>query len=294
MRVEGIIHQREVRARGVRKAVVAGLHDGSVEVVGPWYVHESANEDVRPYLKAGRRPTCLDAAAMHGLWVPNSTGVHVYAPRCGPRTDTSELELPPLRTIHRPWYEPAPEYEDVLVHAPVFRTWPDHDPVPDVDVVIAHAARCQSVESVAVLLESALNAKKLTLRRAHELVADLPNRTARALDDLHTDAQSGTETMVRRWFEARGVVVRSQVQIAQVGRVDMLVGTNWIIECDSRQYHTGEEQYAKDRARDLAAMSLGYKVTRLTWSQVVMHWEETEARLEKILRRRDHRRPRRS
>jgi very-short-patch-repair endonuclease len=294
MKLEGIVHQHDVDKRGLREIIDAGREDGSIDVVGRWYVHEGANEDIRPYLAAGRRPTCLDAAAMLGLWVPNDTGVHVYAPRCGPRTDTSELQLPPLRTIHRPQDEDAPEFEDVLVHAPVLRGWPDHDPVPDVDVVIAHAARCQSTESVAVLLESALNSKKLTLARARALVADLPSRMARSLRHLHTDAQSGTETMVRRWFEARGVTVRSQANIPEVGRVDMLVGTNWIIECDSRQYHTGEEQYAKDHARDLAAASRGYRVTRLTWSQVVMQWKQTEARLEKSLRRRDHHRQRRA
>lgn len=291
MRLEGIVHQQDVEQRELRKIIDAGREDGSIDVVGRWYVHESANEDILPYLEAGRRPTCLDAAALLDLWVPNDTGVHVYAPRCGPRTDTSELQLPPLRTIHRPQYEDVPGLEDVIMHAPVLRSWPDHDPVPDVDVVIAHAARCQSTESVAVLLESALNSKILTLARARALVADLPNRLARALGDLHTDAQSGTETMVRRWFQAKGVPIRSQVKISQVGRVDMLVGTNWIIECDSRQYHTGEEQYAKDHARDLAATSLGYKVTRLTWSQIVMHWDQTEEMLERILRRRDHRRP---
>ena len=75
------------------------------------------------------------------------------------------------------------------------------------------------------------------------------------------------------------------------GRVDLKLGQNWIIECDSVQFHDNPRQYHLDRARDLQLQARRYTVTRLTWEQVFLDWERTSELLLTILRRREHRRP---
>ncbi|WP_010550254.1 hypothetical protein [Brachybacterium paraconglomeratum] len=153
------------------------LRSGKIRSVDQWYVTEEAPEDLLALLELGVRPTCLDAAALHGLWIPMAVGVHAYRPR--------RVEAPP--------------------DAPRLR-------------------------------------------------------------------------------------VRSQAQLLPDVRVDLLIGTNWVIECDSRRFHDDPTQYREDRRRGLTLSSRGYRVTRLTWEQVFLDWSRTSAMLLEMLRRRDHRR----
>ena len=125
---------------------------------------------------------------------------------------------------------------------------------------------------------------------AQHLVAGLPVDLARQLRRVRSDAASGTETRVRWWLESMHVAVRSQVQVCRGIRVDLLVGSSWVIECDSRAHHAGDEQYHRDRWRDLTLRAMGYTVTRLSWEQVFLQWEATEQMLRSMLHRREHRR----
>ncbi|WP_246954506.1 DUF559 domain-containing protein [Brachybacterium sp. Marseille-Q7125] len=157
-------------------------------------------------------------------------------------------------------------------------------------MTLQHAARCQSLVYAAILIESALEQGALRRAELHQVLEPLPGRLRESLSRVRSDAQSGTETAVRWWLEQRGVPVRSQVQILRGVRVDLLVGNTWVIECDSRQFHDDPLQYQRDRERDLALAARGYRVTRLTWEQVFITWENTTQMLQEILRRREHRR----
>ncbi|MCG7308755.1 endonuclease domain-containing protein [Brachybacterium sp. ACRRE] len=261
-----------------------------------------APEDLVAVLEQGVRPTCVDAAALHGLWTPLVDGVHAFAPRCvegdphGPqllpirrRLDprTGELVLPPEADSRgRPRRR-----QSLVLHTPSQRAWPDLEPVPDIGRTLDHAARCLDTVDAAILIESALNKHVLDSFALEGLLAGLPHRFGGPLHRVRSDAQSGTETAVRWWFEQRQVSVRTQVQLLPGVRVDILVGTNWVIECDSRTFHDDPDQYREDRRRDLALAALGYRVTRLTWEQVFIDWENTQQMLLAMLRRREHRRP---
>lgn len=269
--------------------------------MGQWYVTEEAPQDLVDVLALHLRPTCLDAAALHGLWVPISDGTHVFRPRSvtlppsAPsvlpirrRVDPSSGALVPLGTSAEGGA--AREPQTLVLHAPRLRTWPSADPVPDIGLTLAHAARCVPTVDAAILIESALNRGALTSVGLAALLDDLPARTRRSLSRVRSNAQSGTETAVRWWFERRCVTVRSQAQLLSDVRVDLLVGTNWVIECDSRSFHDDPDRYREDRRRDLALAERGYRVTRLTWEQVFLQWEGTEQMLLTMLRRREHRR----
>ncbi|WP_377793120.1 hypothetical protein [Brachybacterium sp. GCM10030267] len=147
----------------------------------------------------------------------------------------------------------------------------------------------------AILFESAVHQRKLTLAAAQALVARLPTRPRRPLSRIRGDAESGTETAVRCWLEERRIEVRPQVRFVDGAgderRMDLLVGHSWVIECDSRNFHDDPASYQADRHRDLFLRAKGYTVTRLTWEQVFLEWKATEVMLCAVLGRGDHRLP---
>lgn len=303
MQIEGVIHTTQLNREVGAPVVRSWLRAGRIRTVGVWYVTPSAPADLVAVLAEGVRPTCLDGAAMHGLWIPVHPGVHAYRPRTTERTaQTAAPLLPPIRRridprtgVVLPPLDPvhggrARIPQPLVLHAPVMRRWPDRDPVPVLPLILEHAARCLPVVQAAVLIESALNLRRLSGSELENLLRSLPLRTRRQLARVRNDAQSGSETRVRWWFESRHVPVRAQVQLHPRIRVDLLVGATWVIECDSRRHHDDPAGYAADRERDLVLTALGYHVTRLTWEQVNLHWERTEVLLLQILHRRDHRR----
>lgn len=299
MRVPGIIHRSDLTQHGIaREQLLEWIGNGSVRRVGRWFVTHGAPADLVALLERGVRPTCLDAAAFHGLFIPLHDGVHVFRPRSAaghvPVSKTGFTQIRRRFDIESGQSVPIENQRlrghGLVLHFPGLRSWPGPDPVPDLDLVLIHAARCLPSVKAAVLVESALNRGLITQKDKDRLLACLPQRFSRALSRVRSDAESGTETTVRWWLESLRVPVRSQVVIPAVGRVDLLLGNSWIIECDSKQFHDDPEQYHRDRARDLRLRALGYTVTRLTWEQVFLQWNETSQMLLAVIRRRDHRR----
>lgn len=293
MQIRGIAHRAELRAQGVRDVDLARWQrQGTVRSLQPWYITEEAPQDVVDLLRIGMRPTCLDAAALHGLWVPLHTGTHVYRPRTLELTpELRAVRSAPVRRRRDGSASPS-EPQNLVLHGPALRSWPTPEPVADVELVLEHAGRCLPTWKAAVLMESALHRGVLSLTAVERIVASLPHDARRALRRVRADAESGTETTVRWWFESRGVKVRSQVRFPGGDRrMDLLVGNSWVIECDSREFHDDPGSYDEDRERDLYLAMHGYRVTRLSWEQVFLRWESTEAKLLSILRSGDHRRP---
>ncbi|MFL0455740.1 hypothetical protein ACH0CV_00090 [Brachybacterium paraconglomeratum] len=292
MKIDGIDHQRTLRAQGVARAeLLRRTAHGEHRTVRPWYVTDAAPTDLLALLELGLRPTCLDAASLHGVWTPPHTGVHVFRPRMlrlpPELEDVREL---PLRRGRMNGTGKRP-LQRLVLHGPELRSWPDDDPVPDLGLVLEHAARCLPTVKAAVLMESSLQRRLIGRGQLEQLLLRLPKDIRRPLSRVRGDAESGTETAVRWWFESRGIGVKTQVRFPyDARRVDLLVGRNWIIECDSREFHDDPLSYAEDRARDLYLESIGYRVTRLTWEQVFLHWPDTRRKLQTILSRGDHRR----
>src|SRR5699024_1350839 len=79
MRVPGVIlktHLPSTEPDPVRRRAL--LRSGRIRAVAQWYVTDEAPQDLVDVLALHLRPTCLDAAALHGLWVPISEGTHVF------------------------------------------------------------------------------------------------------------------------------------------------------------------------------------------------------------------------
>jgi very-short-patch-repair endonuclease len=293
MRIKGIEHKTRLRAQGTEQPVVRRwLRNGAVSSIQPWYATAEAPPGIVELLQLGVRPTCLDSASLHGLWTPPHPGTHVFRPRLlvadGALVGVKAL---PVRRRKGKVITLAEE-QDLVLHGPALRSWPTDDPVPELDLVLRHAALCLPVATAAVLFESALNRRRLSQREADRILAALPQRIRRPLSRIRADAESGTETAVRWWMETRQFPVRPQVLFPDGRRrMDLLVGPSWVIECDSREHHDDPLSYAEDRARDLYLASHGYRVTRLSWEQVFLQWEETQRVLLAMLRRGDHLEP---
>lgn len=256
----------ELRDRGLsRRALERLISEGTLRPAGRrWLVERSCPEDVAASLRAGHRLTCVSALRHHGAWSPLIDRRHETAPRCSCATTR---ETAPHRYLH---------------------AWPDDAPICPIPLSLRHAACCLAPDSAAVLFESVLARRLLHPDTVEDVLIALPDRYRIPLGRLNPRAESGTETLVRRYLERRRVRVRAQVRIDGVGRVDLLVGDRLVIECDSRQYHTAMEQYADDRRRDLALHRRGFVVVRLTWEMVMLRWESTRRDLDDLLRQRRH------
>ncbi|MFT4307584.1 MAG: hypothetical protein QM604_11910 [Microbacterium sp.] len=142
-----------------------------------------------------------------------------------------------------------------------------------VDALI-HAVLCQEPRHAVASIDSALHRGLLTLLDLGEVFTALPRRFAvlRALVDGR--AESGPETLVRLMARALGYDVDVQVEIAGIGRVDLVLDGWLIVECDSKGFHSSWEQQRRDRERDLAAARLGYGTFRPTAEQIMYRPDE--------------------
>jgi very-short-patch-repair endonuclease len=153
---------------------------------------------------------------------------------------------------------------------------------------IAEMFRCAGTIPAMVALESALNRSVLPQQAIESLRSIVPGWAQRQLYLASADSDSGLETIARLLFERMGVRVRSQVQIAGVRRVDLLVGDRLIIELDGRAFHSGEE-FNRDRVQDLELSLRGYLVVRLSHRMVTEDWDRTHLAVRQLVVRGLHR-----
>ena len=151
--------------------------------------------------------------------------------------------------------------------------------------------RCGSVEDVIVIADSLLHLRLATREELAAWARDAPQRIASRLEETDA-AESGLESIVRVRLRSRRLRVRAQVRIGP-RRVDLVVGDRLIIECDGAEHHGGWEAQASDRARDRALLAAGYLVMRVTYRQVLDDWPTIEQEILAVVRRREHRWPRR-
>ena len=244
--------------QGSARELTATVGRGDLARAGRYYVTPDTSLEVRQALAEGLRPTCVTAAKEHGLWVPHEHGRHVYARR-GPVG---------AGWVGHGWHH----------------GWPESDAIASPRLLLEHAIGCLDPLDVGILADSALHLGKASAEEIAALASSAPRRTGRVLNRVSGLSQAGTESKVRLFLQLHNVTMTPQVKIAGVGWVDNLAGRRWIIECDSRAHHTGEDTYAKDRARDLRALELGYFTSRLTHHMIMGRWSKTSHTLLQVIR----------
>lgn len=238
-----------------------------IQVGKGWYALPSADEGVLAAVRLGGRLGCLSGCALHGLWVPPHQDLHVMFNRSLPSV------LP------------------VGIAGHIARDLGRRLPVRPLMECLEQVVRHHDTETALIVLDSALNRRLVAESDVVQIVEGCPKQTHRVLRYLDGRAEAGTETRVRYYFQRRRVPVEPQVYVPEVGRVDLRVGRSLLVECDSRAHHTGEENYARDRRRDLAAVADDNRVLRLSFAQVFYQWPQTQIVLERIVAARLHRRP---
>jgi very-short-patch-repair endonuclease len=150
------------------------------------------------------------------------------------------------------------------------------------------AIECQPEECAIAMMDSALNQGRVTLSQLRVAARDLPGRYLRAIECCDPLSQSGTESFVRVRLRRRGVRVQTQFRRPGVGRVDLLIGDRLVIECDSDEFHSGDEAQERDYDRDLALIDGDFLVLRLRYRHVVYEWERVERIILGLIRRGRH------
>ncbi len=120
-------------------------------------------------------------------------------------------------------------------------------------------------------LDSALHRRLIDEDDLAEIFRMLPRRYRALRAFLDRSAEAGSESIVRILLRKMGCRVECQVQIAGVGRVDLLVDGWLIVECDSEAHHASWAQQKEDRRRDQAAAALGYVTYRPIAEDIFWH-----------------------
>lgn len=274
----GVFSRAEWNAEGgTRRELEAALSQGAFWRVSPgWFAKPDASAAVVETVRLHGRATCLTALSLHGAWTPRHSALHA-------RIAASAVGI--TRTASS-----SPRAAEVVLHrASVHQARPlEKHAVDDIDLALECALMCLPERDLVIVADSVLQLRLITRTTLTALAAPLTLSAREKLRFVDARSQSGTESIVRLWFQLRGIRVTPQFNVARVGNVDLLVGDRLIIECDSKEFHSSEWHSRTDRRRDLVLNRLGYRVLRLTYEQVMHQWPRVEATLLALLAEGSH------
>lgn len=254
----------QLRSAGISKRrVAAAVVDGRLLVVrrGHYAITGTPPDLVRA-ARVGGLATATTASAELGLWTPPDTRLHVAMPRgIGRLRDPDDPQ------------RPLPRRSDVCIH------WTDglgstdlpRRIVPTV-LLLEHALRDLPPAMALTVVDSALHHRMLRPDGLRSLIAALPARLAAVARCADASSESGLETITRYLLRLAGLRVETQVSVAGLGRVDLLVEGHVIVELDGWEFHGDEKAFENDRRRDAVAAVGRYRVLRFTYSQVMYDW----------------------
>ncbi len=231
--------------------------------------------------------TCMSALKLARVAVLDDNLVHLRRPMCRRRgrewvEGVTECRVPPRSSGSLNGFgQGGPA---------TLAQWPDH-PLDGMDAALRVACTNHSDEEVAVVLDSILFNRLRTRSELHALLDRHSRRCARLVTLADPGSESVLESVVRHRLVSRGIKIRTQVGIPELGRVDMLLGQSLLVETDGYAFHAGRETFREDRRRDRTAAALGYTVIRLTWEQVFSGWPQVLADITALVSTRRHLRP---
>ena len=244
----------------IRAAVAAGRlwrpHRG-------WVANLRADPDLVLAVRNRVAISCVSQAKRLGLWVgvPPSR-LHASVPGRGAKVADARI------TAH--WAQgPVPRDSETLVGP--------------IENALFHVAGCLPQEEAVTVWESALNTELVTLAGMSRL--PLSSRARAVLDQCTPFADSGLESIVRyrlRWLPVR---IRTQVWLRD-RPVDLLIGERLVVQIDGA-HHTGPQRDA-DNLHDARLALQGYRVIRLSYRQVMHHWEQAQELILGAIARGEH------
>ncbi|UYN82642.1 MAG: DUF559 domain-containing protein [Microcella sp.] len=257
----GVYTRADVLAAVSRRQLARLLDSGViVQLRQGVYVSPLLPEPAQRAIRAGGVLGCISAAESYGLWRPPAAQLHVHFDRARSRR---------REALHVGHWWPTVE-----------RRHPTRTSLLD---TLVHVVRCQPREFAVAVLDSALRSAHVGEHEVSELLRRVPARHRVSVDVLDGKAESGIESLVRIALRDAGLECVSQVFIAGIGRVDLLVEGRVIVEVDGRQWHQGQQ--ARDYSRDLVAHAEGLGVVRVDYAHAVSQRELVVAAVRRALRR---------
>jgi len=269
----GLIPTYRLRQCGFSPRRIAALrHNGRLTRVRQgWYVLPECPPAVAAAARVGGQLTCHGALELHGVWVVRDSRLHVAVNR-----DATQLRTPHDPNLRRElgdrrlrvhWRRTRAATATVALVAPIA-------------VALTDYARCAPAEHVAAAVDSALHLG--LLEAAHPLAIRFRRR------GLDGTCESGIETIFWLRMQRHRLPTVRQARFRGLGRVDFLIGERLIVEVDGQEFHDKESSFESDRKRDAMLSTLGYRVLRFSYSQVMTSWPLVEAAVLAAISRGDH------
>lgn len=231
-----------------------------------WYVSTNTPTQALIALRVGGTLTCSSAARSYEIFELGDGRTHVHVARHA-RGLRSPRDY--RRALGDNWL--------VRVH------WLDESGRPAARVALADAlvlmVRCQPLYSAIASWDSALHTGRLSASEHRRALGSVSPRIRRLIDGR---AETGIESIARVRLALGGIPSRPQVWIGK-RRVDLLIGAKHIVECDGEADHSGPLDFEDDRRRDAALTTLGYRVLRFSYRQIVEDWDSVEAAIRRAL-----------
>ena len=248
----GVAHTSQLLSAGYthRDMATAVADDLLARVRRSWLVRPSADERRVRAAEVGGRATCLSAAALQGLWVPEHGDTHVAVQATASRNAADGIRL---------HWASGP--------APVSRTLTE-EPIIN---VLFHVARCIPLSEAILVWESAIRMKTASVETLRRVAWRSSPATQLARMAGHL-SDSGMETRFCRGMHALGVAVRQQVRI-DGHAVDGLIGEALIVQLDGFAFHSSATSRRRDIEADARLVLRGYTVLRFDYFQIFFEWD---------------------
>ncbi len=237
-----------------------------------WYVAPGIHSDLLQAMRVGGRLTCRSALGLQGVWVLQDGALHVVV-------DGNDCQL---RSPHSSRRRLGPN-DAAVIH------WRDSTErsrlIADPVSALHDLCGCATPEHVAAAADSLLHAGNRHRPGITALAGRVPAEYRRALLAADGVCESGTETLF--WLRMRHRAPRRQVHVSGVGDVDFLFGDRLAVEVDGEEFHNNTLAFENDRRRDAVLSTLGYRVLRFSYRQLMDRWPEVEAAVLAALARGD-------
>ena len=201
-------------------------------------------------VRVGGRATCVTALRNYGVFAYDSSVPHIHLER-----DASRMRSP--RSIRQPLTK-TNRLGAILHWTPLIDPTSATDHLVGLPDALAQAIVCQRSEHAIASLDNALHQKLIDGDAVAAIFDSLPAKYRWMPSRLNPLAEAGQESVLRLIVEDAGLDYEIQVEIDDLGRVDLLVAGVLVLEADSRSHHDGWEAQVRDRRRDLIAAQHGY------------------------------------
>jgi len=179
------------------------------------------------------------------------------------RSYRTHVAVPDQRSQSRRGVRPVAVAVVHRVHEDVSSTW------ADLFTAIDQAARCTSPMAQLALVDAALRMGQIDPGDVAHLRFGTVKRRNWIAWHASAQADSLLETITRAALTMADFTVRPQARFDDVGRVDLLVNDQVVVEADGGQHFTSIDAIANDRRRDRALQLERMPVLRYVYSDIV-------------------------